>query len=270
MAEIADTARIHVASAQTNPVTELCIRTIHRFAGYPFQLHIGDVGSGDGSVEMLRELSNRGWITLEISLGWRQHAEWLDQWLANCDVRFAVFVDSDVAFLKEGWLRELVDAAVSNDAVLVCAEFSNEEANYRHPTTGQAMRLARRPSAHLMLLDVPRVKDVGVSFAPVIEQDPSLPEGIRSFDVGGRFYEETLHRGLLSSSMPASYLTSFKHFGGLSWRSRGLWPDLWPGWEQAKALTTIRLARHWYRARWRHPSPYYVSEALPRAVEASG
>lgn len=259
MDDLAEVVRVHVASANTNPVTEFCIRTIHRYAGHPFELHIGDVGSGDGSVPMLCDLAANGWITLEIAEGWRQHAEWLDKWLLTCDRRFAVFVDSDVAFRREGWLQELVDTALSSGAHLVCAEILDEQSNFRHQTTGQEMRLWPRPSAHLMLLDVPKVRDLGVSFAPVIEKDPSIPEGTRSYDLGAKLFEELVHRGLTCASMPESYLESFTHFGGMSWTSRSLWPDLWPGWQQAKALTKIRLTRHWYAMRLRNPSPYYVA-----------
>ena len=45
--------RVHVASANTRSLTELCIRSMERFAGYPFELYVGDVGSHDGSIEML-------------------------------------------------------------------------------------------------------------------------------------------------------------------------------------------------------------------------
>ena len=253
-----EVVKVHVASANTNPVTELCIRTIHRLAGHPFELHIGDGGSGDGSIAMLREMETKGWVTLEIADGWRQHADWLDGWLAKCDRKFAVFVDSDVAFRKSGWLHELVDVALNSGAALVCADLSDEQSSYTHATTGQTMRLWPRPSAHLMLLDVAQVKDLGVSFAPVFEADSSVPEGTSGYDLGSKFYEELIRRELTCVAMPGSYARTFTHFGGLSWRSRSLWSDLWPGWHQARALTHIRLSRHWYRARFREPSPYYV------------
>ena len=103
--------RVHIASINTARVTELCIRTMHRYAGYPFTLVVGDGGSTDGSLEMLRRLERQGWLELEVAPNGRLRTEWLDHWFAECSERLAVFSDSDVEYLRPNWLREMVDAA---------------------------------------------------------------------------------------------------------------------------------------------------------------
>ena len=257
MAGVGAEVRIHVASANTNPATELCVRSIHRYAGYPFELVVGDGGSQDGSLEMLRHLAARGWLTLQEENHWHQHADWLDRWLSACEHRYVVFVDSDVAFLHEGWLRDLVEKAQSTDAALVCAEFGAEESNY---TTGHArpVRLAARPCAHLLLLDVPQVKNLNVSFASSIEE-AEVPEGLIEYDVVSKFFVELQNQGLRYEVMPPEYGAKYRHWGGLSWRSRKLWPDLWPGWETVKKMTRIRSYLRVSRLRWPSPSHLCVN-----------
>jgi hypothetical protein len=253
----ADSVCVYVASANTKPVTELCVRSIHRTAGHPFGLVVGDGGSGDGSVPMLRRLETEGWLRLEVAPTWRQHFEWLDGWAARAAARFVVFVDSDVCFVGEGWLAELMATATSTGAALVCAEVHQEQAGFVHPGSGEVMRLAARPCAHLLLVDRAQVAGIDVSFAPVVVPSPDVPEGFVSYDVAALFFGELDNRGLRWIEMPAEFAARFRHFGGMSWRTRKLWPDLWPGWSQARTLTKIRMALSWHRLRWRTPSPWY-------------
>ncbi len=259
---------IYVASANTNPATELCIRTIHRHAGYPFELVVGDGASQDGSLQVLRDLAGRGWLQLQEATGWRQHTEWLDEWLASCDRRYAVFVDSDVAFLQEGWLRDLVATARSTEAALVCAELGPEIPNHPLPGSAKPVRLAARPSAHLLLLDVLQVKSLGTSFAPSIEE-ADVPEGLISHDAVAKFFIDLQRKGLHYEVMQPAFTAKFRHWGGLSWRSRKLWPDFWPGWDLVKILTKIRITLRIYRRRWPSPSQYCVTPHHLKADDAS-
>ena len=80
--------RVYVATINTRAVTELCIRTMRRRAGYPFELVVGDGGSTDGSLEMLRDFEARDWLMLEIAPGGRSHTDWLDKWLAECPAQY--------------------------------------------------------------------------------------------------------------------------------------------------------------------------------------
>jgi GT2 family glycosyltransferase len=117
-AEDANRVVMHIASWNTARVTELCIRSMRHYAGLDFDLVVGDGGSTDGSVEMLRSFADRGWLELESVAGGRKHAEWLDHWVETSAGRYAGFSDSDVEYLQPGWLDDLVNAATASNAAL--------------------------------------------------------------------------------------------------------------------------------------------------------
>jgi hypothetical protein len=205
---------IYVASFNTRDATELCIRTMRRLAGHPFQLTVGDCGSTDGSLTMLEAFERRGWLRLEVHAG-RQHAEWIDAWLARDDVRFAVVSDSDIQFLQRGWLRHLIRQAKQTRAAVVYSEYLAGSPTFAHPRTGEVMRLASRPAPWLFLADRQLVREVGVSFAEHADrtdaQDPVV------YDVGGRFFNAVREQELELVSMPRRFRLAYRHYGGQSW-----------------------------------------------------
>jgi glycosyltransferase involved in cell wall biosynthesis len=214
----APTVRVHIASINTASATELCIRSAHRFAGYPFELTVGDTGSTDGSLETLRALERHGWLTLEVSATWRFHSEWLDRWLVACQADYAVFVDSDVEFRRPGWLRDLVTTARRARADMVCAEFLTEQRNFVEPSERRlTVRLMPRPSPWLLLVDAARMAGLQSSFAHHEAPAPKGPESALAFDVGGRLLHDARANGLNCLAMPASYQGAYHHYGGLSW-----------------------------------------------------
>ncbi|HUY64234.1 MAG TPA: glycosyltransferase [Acidimicrobiales bacterium] len=249
-----DNVQVYVASANTNPVTELCVRSMHRYSDYPFRLIVGDNGSRDGSIEMLRELERKGWLSLDVASAWRQHGDLLDHWIHSCEYRYAVFVDSDVNF-RGPWLRALVETAQSEGAALVCAEMFDAMHGFVQAGTGRIMEVPPRPSAHLMMFDTKLVAGLSSSFLPQISEMDGV---ITSLDVAGAVLRELTARGLAWREMPSEYQSTFVHLGGMSYLSRKLWPDLWPGWNIVKALTRVRLSLRWYRARWKKPSSHTV------------
>jgi hypothetical protein len=220
MASVAETVRVHVASFNTRSATELCIRSMRAYAGRPFALTVGDSGSDDGSVEMLRSLSDRGWLDLEVEPG-RQHAEWLDDWIRRGRNSYAVFSDSDVQFLRRGWLNNLVGTAKATGAAVVYAECTREAPGFVHPRTGEVVRLAARPAPWLFLVAARQVSGLDVSFREDSKSAPDLPEGKIVYDVGGRFFRAVEQRGLPLVQMPPSFRRSFRHYGGLSWVHEG-------------------------------------------------
>ena len=159
-----DTVHLYVASLNTATATELCIRSMREFAGYPFELTIGDSGSDDGSVEMLRRLETLGWLSVEVAAGGRLHAEWLDEWRGSCTARLAVFVDSDVEFLRPGWLVQLVSAWRSTGRHLFAASscLGLGDSSSRLEERPSAPRHARRRG---FLVDVDQARSIRSSFA---------------------------------------------------------------------------------------------------------
>ncbi|MBV8950763.1 MAG: glycosyltransferase family 2 protein [Actinobacteria bacterium] len=240
---------VHVASLNTRFATELCIRTMRQFAGRPFRLVVGDCGSTDGSLEMLRSFERRGWLKLEVAPNGRMHAEWLDKWLRDCATRYALFVDSDVEFFQAGWLDQMVRAAQTNDAALVCAQMLPSRARYMHPHTGAKRTLGARPAPWLLLVDVERVRGrVSASFAYVDVADPDAFGGKIGYDVAGAYFAALRDEGLGWVEMPESFRSSFRHFSGLSWRRVLDWRAplrLRPG--QAPRMAVVMA--HLWRAR---------------------
>lgn len=212
--------RVHVATINTASAVELTIRSMRLHAGYPFELVVGDGGSTDGSLPRLRDLVRRGWLTLEVAPEGRTHAEWLDRWFASCSCRYAVFADSDVEFMGDGWLRDMVAAAVDNKAALVATRIqARGGVAYRHPVTGAERVLAPRPEPWLMLLDVPRLRGVMRSgFGYRDEPAPGAPGGKMAFDVGAAMFRDLSEAGLPWVEMPPEFGARYHHFGGLSWQ----------------------------------------------------
>jgi glycosyltransferase involved in cell wall biosynthesis len=221
MAWTAPRVTIYVASCQTRTATELCVRSVHEYAGYALSLVVGDSGSTDGSVEMLEALGSRGWLELDVEPGGRRHAAWLDHWLASSDADYAVFVDSDVEFRRHGWLAQIVATAVARRAGLVWAEFLDERAQFVEPVSSTVVRLAARPAPWLLLVDVARAAALGSSFAFHSDETDAVPEGIVAYDVGARFFRDAERAGLTCVGMPPSFGRAFRHYGGLSWMPDG-------------------------------------------------
>jgi glycosyltransferase involved in cell wall biosynthesis len=208
--------RVHVASINTRSSTELCIRSMRQYAGRPFELVVGDGGSTDGSVAMLETFQKRGWLEFEVADAPRMHGDWLDGWIKQCPRRYCVFCDSDMEFLADGWLSEMMEVMASTQCALVCAYFTPPDPDYVHPVYQTQMQLAPRPSPWLLLLDLEQVRDISASF---LFHEDEATEGVPgvAYDVGGFFFRELTDRGLTWRSMPESWLEKAHHFGGMSW-----------------------------------------------------
>ena len=226
MAETQHDVRVHVASINTAEVTELCIRSMRRTAGYPFELVVGDGGSTDGSLEMLRRFERDGWLTLEVAPGGRKHAEWLDKWHAECPTKFAVFSDSDVEYHQLGWLAEMVTAARNQNAALVATRIqARGGVPYTHPRTGARRILAERPEPWLMMIDVTHTRGNVTSGFEYRDETAPSGEGKIGFDIAAAFFRDLQAQGLTYVEMPADFQRAYTHYGGMSWkrsRDRGM------------------------------------------------
>jgi glycosyltransferase involved in cell wall biosynthesis len=243
---------MHIASWNTTRVTELCIRSMRHYAGRDFDLVVGDGGSSDGSLEMLRGFEQRGWLQLETAAGGRKHAEWLDHWVETSSGRYAGFSDSDVEYLKPGWLDDLVNAATASNAALTCARMQWPPPEFVHPTTGAARRLAPRPTPWLFLLDLEQVRGrVDASFGYRDEVDPDAFGGKVAYDVGAAYYAALCRAGLAWIEMPEAFQAKFRHFGGLTWLKAGNASASWR--VRSKQLTKLGLVHaHLLHARASH------------------
>jgi hypothetical protein len=259
---------VHIASINTRWATELCIRSMRATAGRPFDLVVGDCGSTDGSITMLRRFERDGWLDLEVAHGGRRHAEWLDGWLAACKARYCVFSDSDIEYLEAGWLDEMVRTAQETGAALVCEAISPEDPDYISPINGAELSLAARPTPWLMLVDTTKIELPIASFAFVPAEEGT------TYDVGAKFLADLERRGLKAAEMPSGFQTRFHHYGGVSWMPTGFRSnkDQTPGdtpigrlpasWRQARTIASqwkkeATIAAHLLRWRWRQRGPIH-------------
>ena len=209
--------QVHVASLNTRRSTELCLRTLGRFAGHPHTLVVGDGGSTDGSLEMLAELARESPFELQLAAQGRQHWEWLDLWRRECPARYAVFVDSDVEFRGRDWLADAVTVASRERAAMVTAEML-PPGPLVEPVGGKLVQLVERPAPWLLLLDIEQTRDIATSFEFRADHGVDVPGGIRAYDVGAAFYADVVERGLRVAQMPVDYRRKYLHYGGMSWR----------------------------------------------------
>ena len=247
-----ESVTVCVASLNTAEVTELCIRSLRKFAGAPMNLQIGDCGSTDGSLEMLRGFETEGWLSLEVAEGGRQHGEWLDQWLTSCTTRFLVFSDSDVEYQAPNWLKDMLGQASNTGAALVCGRMQYPPATFVHPKTGARRRLAQRPTPWLLMLDLDQLRGaVSESFGYKDEQDPEAFGGKVAYDVGAKYFAAVVNSGLHWAEMPPEWQSHYRHFGGLTWLgARGDGVSIKKRAKQILKLLTVK--RHLKVARKNH------------------
>jgi glycosyltransferase involved in cell wall biosynthesis len=205
-----------IASYNTATMTELCIRSARKFAGYPFRAVVGDSGSTDGSREALSGLAERGWVQLEQRRG-AQHAEWIDGWRRATSADLIVFADSDVEFRRHGWLREMVRQQVRTGAALVAAEMLGESHYSFNPAAQTTVRGMVRPGPWLIMLDSRQTAEIKTSFLYDEFESAGVPEGRIAYDVGARFYETVVGRGLATYEMPRRHRRTWHHYAGMSW-----------------------------------------------------
>lgn len=92
--------------------------------------------------------------SLALSAG---HADALDLLLENIDSNFAVFVDSDVAFLKKGW-DVLLFERLNDNVVMIGSEY--------HPSDGKTLK---RPNVIACAFRADIMKKLSVKFTPSLK-----------------------------------------------------------------------------------------------------
>jgi glycosyltransferase involved in cell wall biosynthesis len=216
---------IFIANINTASATELCIRSIARFTRRDaYTLCVGDCGSTDNSLPRLMAMVREDLIDdVMLAPRGRSHGAWLDLWTSTCATRYAVMVDSDIEILKPDWLDVLLKTANDSEAAIVCAEILEEVPQYVD-YTGVPRRLARRPSAWMMLVDAAKCRERG-SWKFAMESDPNIPEQQWAFDTGAQLMRALHLANEPVVAAPTVFQLSFRHYGGLSWvkmtRSRG-------------------------------------------------
>jgi hypothetical protein len=220
-----------------------------RTAGCPFQLVVGDGGSTDGTLDMLRSFERAGRLTVELAPGGRSHTDWLDKWIAECPTHYAVFSDSDVEFRRAGWLAAMVVAAHRERAALVATRIqARGGVDYRHPKTGAARVLAERPEPWLMLLDVQQIRGVVTTSFRYRDEPKADGTGKVGFDTAAAFFRDLKAAGLSYVELPREFQRSYRHYGSMSWKR--LQDAEMPPRERARQLAKlVRISANLQRAR---------------------
>jgi glycosyltransferase involved in cell wall biosynthesis len=207
-----------VASVNTRLYTELCLRSMWRLAGRPFELVVGDCASTDGSVEMLRRLAAQQRLTLQEGPTGRRHGQWIDQWRRDCTADVIVVVDSDIEVLGPGWLPDLLRGL--SDQVVMVAHDRVAAFDYTEPKgdlAGHTYRFEARPHPCVLALDHSRTAQITTTFMwrPIGGEWPPAT----AYDTAGAFAAALEADGQAWEPMPAEQRATFLHYDGRS-RSR--------------------------------------------------
>lgn len=216
----APSVEVFVASLNTRAATELTLRSLLASDRSDFTILVGDGGSTDGSVLMLRELVDEfaGKIQLDLRPTGRQHHEWIEDRIAVSEADYVVFCDSDMWFRGQNPIRDLVSVAVETSAVMVAGEMCPAGPGVE-PVHGTPVLMAPRPGAWLFLVEPARVRVLESSFAFHIREarGDTRFEWV-AYDTGALWFEELRERGLPWASLPGSFTRRFRHYAGLTWR----------------------------------------------------
>lgn len=209
---------VFIASLDTCAATELTLRSLRAFDQSDYDIVVGDGGSTDGSVDMLRRFEHEGWVRTELRTDRWRHHEWIEWRIATSEADYLVFCDSDMEFRKPHPIADLVATARRTGAALVAAEFCSSGPGVE-PFSGSAIVMAERPSAWLFLVEPAQVRDVSSSFSFALVPNGAVVEGGIAHDTGALWFGELRQRGLPWAVMPGSFTRGFRHHAGLSWRS---------------------------------------------------
>ena len=214
--------RVHFASINTAAVTELCIRTMREFAGYPFELVVGDCGSTDGSLEMLQRFEQRG---LAAPRGRARRP---------ASPRLARRLVGNVPDALRGLLRlrhRVPPAELPAKDGRASPRRRGRAGRDPHPGPrrrvvpapglGARRILAERPEPWLMLIDVEQTR--GVVTDSSAYRDELQPDGRTkvAYDTAAAFFRDLQSSGLRYAEMPPEFARSYRHYGSLSWQSVG-------------------------------------------------
>jgi glycosyltransferase involved in cell wall biosynthesis len=209
---------IGIASINTKMALQLCLKSLWEFTDRDaVRIVVGDCGSTDGTLPMLTRYLKAGRIDdLEVAAHGRQHAEWINHWVATCGTSYLVLMDSDIELRRDWWLSRL--RAGIDGAVFAAASMYPAQPDWAPAGGGPGREISERPSVHLMMLDVAKARELGTSFEPWTEYGPDLRNGERWYDVGGDFLRAIKGQGLPYSVMPDDYYLGYRHWAGVSWQ----------------------------------------------------
>jgi len=217
---VKDKATICVVNYKTPDLIRLCLRSIRKFTGYPYEVIVVDNNSQDESLEYLKRLR---WIRLierntnndpANGSGGYAHAAALDLGLENCNTEFFVSMHSDTFVKKDNWLTNLM-GYFGGDQTIACVGSGKLELSpswrialkkitdlrtfkrrlLRQPDPIGKFRYYNRTICCLYRTDILRQKQL--SF--LMDRDKGLT-------VGKKLYFELVDHGYKTVELPASIM----------------------------------------------------------------
>jgi glycosyltransferase involved in cell wall biosynthesis len=214
------------ATRNGGAAVRLTLSSLRRFTSGRYRLLIADNGSTDGTREYLSRLD---WIELfkrDPRRNGTSHGAALD-WLAQkVTTRYFLTLDSDVVFLRRGWLDELHDA-LNKDGRTAVGEFESGIDRYRP-----------RLAPHVLLLNTDRFRALRCSFESCVlfssradvrrwQQRPATqnldyaemgkyPSAV-FYSTGALLFERMLETGARWSVTPVRTQRKYQHLRHMSW-----------------------------------------------------
>lgn len=215
------------ATRNGGDAVRLTFESLRRTTVAPLRVLVADNGSVDGTREMLGALD---WIELHRRRPGRHapgHGATLDWLVRKVTTRRVLTLDSDVVFLRRGWLEELC-AALDRSGAIAVGEFEPAIGGYR-----------ARLSPAVLLFDTERLRALRCSFRSYVrigDPDEALcwrrrPAGgervsegelatYRSaafYTTGARVFERLHESGSKWLATPATTRRKYRHLGHASW-----------------------------------------------------
>ncbi len=215
------------ATRNGGDAVRLTFESLRRTTVAPLRVLVADNGSVDGTREMLGGLD---WIELHRRRPGRHapgHGATLDWLVRKVTTRLVLTLDSDVVFLRRGWLEELC-AALDRSGAIAVGELEPAVGGYR-----------ARLSPALLLLDTERLRALRCSFRSYVRIDdpdealrwrrrPASGERVRQgelatyrsaafYTTGARVFERLHESGSRWLATPAATRRKYRHLGHMSW-----------------------------------------------------
>ena len=214
------------AARNGGDAVRLTLSSLRRFTPEAYRMLVADNGSTDGTRDYLASLD---WIELfkrDPRRNATSHGATLD-WLARkVTTRYFLTLDSDVVFLRRGWLSDLCKAMEKRGSAAV-GEFEPAVAGYRP-----------RLAPYVLLLDTERFRALHCSFRScVLMSDPAEIRRWRRrrtsenldfaelctyrsgafYSTGAMLFERMVESAIPWAATPSPTRSKYRHLGHMSW-----------------------------------------------------
>lgn len=202
-------------------LADRCIDSIFRYTKEPFDLLLGDNGTGeDGKTYFSKwqQLPGTKIIRFDELI---PHGEVIDRLVKYVRTPFFVLMDSDAELLREAWLDEMVKGFHDDPRIIeVGSDFIRHRENFFAPYDHIIVRQLERFGPWLLMFRREVIEicpDVSFAFYKEwIEKD-----GVAKYsywDTGSRIHFSLLERGYRYNVLPRNFTRNFVHYGKVRWR----------------------------------------------------